>query len=145
VAALASSPRYEARIRELSKLCGVGMLTALVFLSELGDLSRFANRRQIAAYLGLVPSSNESGQRDDRKGHITRQGSARVRKALCQAAWARLRHNQEEKAIYERIKSKNPKKKKIAVVASMRRLAVRMWHLGKAEVPSAAGRLVSSG
>jgi len=145
VAALASSPRYEARIREVSKLCGVGMLTALVFLSELGDLNRFANRRQIAAYLGLVPSSNESGQRDDRKGHITRQGSPRVRKALCQATWARVRHNQEEKAIYERIKSKNPKKKKIAVVASMRRLAVRMWHLGKAEVPSAAGRLVSSG
>jgi transposase len=55
VAALACSPRYEARVREVTKLCGVGMLTAIVFLSELGDLSRFANRRQIAAYLGLVP------------------------------------------------------------------------------------------
>ncbi len=131
VAALAWSPRYESRIRELTKLCGVGVLTAIVFLTELGDLSRFANRRQIAAYLGLAPSSNESGSQNDRKGHITHQGSPRVRKVLCQATWSRVRHSEEEKAAYERIKAKNPKKKKIAVVASMRRLAVRMWHRGR--------------
>jgi len=130
VAALAWSPRYEARMRELTGLCGVGVLTAIVFLTELGDLSRFANRRQIAAYLGLSPSSHESGEQSDRKGHITHQGSARVRKVLCQATWCRVRRNEEEKAVYERIKAKNPQKKKIAVVAGMRRLAVRMWHRG---------------
>jgi transposase len=145
VAALACSPRYEARVREVTKLCGVGMLTAIVFLSELGDLSRFANRRQIAAYLGLVPSSNESGQRNDRKGHITHQGSSRVRKVLCQATWARVRYHEEEKAIYERIKARNPKKKKIAVVAGMRRLAIRMWHLGGAEPDSGACRIAATG
>jgi transposase len=145
VAALACSPRYEARMREVTKLCGVGMLTAIVFLTEMGDLSRFANRRQIAAYLGLVPSSNESGQRNDRKGHITHQGSSRVRKVLCQATWARVRYNEQEKIIYERIKTKNPKKKKIAVVASMRRLAIRMWHLGRAELDSGACRIAATG
>jgi transposase len=145
VAALACSPRYEARMREVTKLCGVGMITAIVFLTELGDLSRFANRRQIAAYLGLVPSSNESGQREDRKGHITHQGSPRVRKVLCQATWARVRYHEQEKAIYERIKAKNPKKKKIAVVASMRRLAVRMWHLGRVEVGPNRRAIAASG
>jgi len=120
-------------------------LTAIVFLTELGDLSRFANRRQIAAYLGLAPSSNESGERSDRKGHITHQGSSRVRKVLCQATWARVRYHEEEKIIYERIKAKNPKKKKIAVVASMRRLAVRMWHLGRTEVDSDAYRIAATG
>lgn len=94
------------------------------------QLSRFVNRRQIAAYLGLAPSSNESGEQRDRKGHITHQGSHRVRKVLCQAAWSRVRRSEEEKAVYQRIKAKNPKKGKIAVVASMRRLAVRMWHRG---------------
>ena len=131
IVSLAWSPRYAAAMHELTKLCGVGVLTALVFLTEMGDLSRFANRRQIAAYLGLVPRSNESGEANDRKGHITRQGSPRVRKILCQATWARVRNDQAEKAVYQRIKAKNPKKKKIAVVASMRRLAVRMWHRGR--------------
>ena len=42
------------------------MLTALVFLTEMGDLARFANRRQIGAYLGLVPRSYESGAAGDR-------------------------------------------------------------------------------
>ena len=127
---MAWSPRYGSRMQELTELCGVGVLTAIVFLTELGDLSRFVNRRQIAAYLGLAPSSNESGEQQDRKGHITHQGSTRVRKVLCQASWARLRYDEQEKAVYERIKAKNPKKKKIAVVATMRRLAIRMWHRG---------------
>jgi transposase len=130
LAKLAETARYAAPLGRMTELCGVGVLTALVFLTEMGDLTRFANRRQIAAYLGLAPSSNESGEADDRKGHITHQGSARVRKVLCQATWARVRHDPAEKAVYERIKAKNPKKKKIAVVASMRRLAVRMFHRG---------------
>lgn len=145
VARLAASPRYEAQVRRVTQLCGVGIVTAIVFLTELGDLSRFANRRQIAAYLGLAPSSNESGERSDRKGHITHQGSSRVRKVLCQAAWARVRWHESEKAVYERIKAKNPKKKKIAVVASMRRLAIRLWHLGRDTGPLAAESLAVSG
>jgi transposase len=138
---LAWSPRYAATIGEITKLCGVGVLTALVFATEMGDLRRFNNRRQIAAYLGLAPTSNESGNKNDCKGHKTHQGSSRVRKALCQSTWSRVRHDPEEKAVYERIKAKNPKKKKIAVVASMRRLAIRMWHRGRdaSSAPSPCG------
>ena len=41
--------------------------------------------------------------------------------------------------VYERIKAKNPKKKKVAVVAAMRRLAVRMWYRAcAAETPAAS-------
>src|SRR5690606_6546482 len=87
---LATAPRYAAQVAELTQLSGVGELTALVFLTELGDLTRFENRRQIGAYLGLVPRSYESGAAGDRKGHITRQGQARVRRVLCQAAWTRI-------------------------------------------------------
>ncbi len=138
---LANSPRYFALIQEVTQLVGVGVLTAMVFLTELGDVARFANRRQIGAYLGLVPTSNESGAANDRKGHITRQGSFRVRKVLCQATWARVRYDPNEKVIYERIKAKNPKKKKVAVVAAMRRLAVRIWHRACA-VEARAGKPV---
>lgn len=135
--ALASSPRYVGAIRELLKLQGVGLLTALVFLSEVGDLRRFANRRQISAYLGLVPRSYESGDQQDRKGHITRQGPARVRRVLCQAAWSRIPEDRVDHAAYQRIATKNPKHKKIAVVAMMRRLAVQMWHRGQQAPPEA--------
>jgi transposase len=102
-----------------------------------GDLRRFANRRQISAYLGLVPRSYESGDQQDRKGHITRQGPARVRRVLCQAAWSRIPEDRVDHAAYQRIVTKNPKHKKIAVVAMMRRLAVQMWHRGQ-QAPSQA-------
>lgn len=140
VNALSRAARYAAAVEEMTSLCGVGVLTALVFLTELGDLRRFANRRQLAAYLGLAPRSFESGDANDRKGHITRQGSSRVRKLLCQATWSRVRRDPEEHQAYERIVAKNPKHKKIAVVASMRRLAVRLWHRGRACPPGQPSR-----
>jgi transposase len=61
---LSKSPRYARMFRKLKTLSGVGTLTAMVFLTELGDLARFANRRQLAAYLGLAPSTFESGERN---------------------------------------------------------------------------------
>lgn len=128
VATLAEAPRHMRAVRALSKLAGVGVWTALVFLLEFGDPGRFRNRRQVGAHLGLVPSSDDSGETVGKHGHITRQGPARLRKALCQAVWARIRSDGGEKAVYERIVKRNPKHKKIAVVASMRRLAIRLWH-----------------
>jgi transposase len=132
---LADSPRYVKAVCKLGQLTGVGLLGAMVFLTEIGDLHRFANRRQLASYLGLAPTSYESGKADDRKGHISRQGSPRVRKILCQASWVRIRYDAEDKAAYERINARNPKKKKIAIVAGMRRLGIRMWHVGQSIYP----------
>lgn len=128
---LAKSSRYAKVFRKLELLAGVGTLSAMTFLTELGDLERFANRRQLAAYLGLVPQAFESGNRDDRKGHITHQGSARVRHMLCQSAWAALRSSDKWRATYENIKRGMAKRSKIAIVAVMRRLAITMWQVAR--------------
>jgi len=131
VETLAQTQRYAEPARELDALTGVGTLTALVFLAELGDLNRFANRKQVASYLGLVPTCSESGESNDRKGHITHQGPARVRKLLCQAAWVRKRLVPAEKRAFKSIERGSPKRKKIAIVALMRRLGIAMWHRGR--------------
>lgn len=141
VAALAQEERYAKPVEALTALKGIGVLTAMVVLTELGDLSRFRNRREIAAYLGVVPSSDESGEVTDRKGHITHQGPSRVRRALCQASWARVRYDEATRRVHERIARKNPTHKKIALVAIMRRLAILLWHLGR-EAQQAAGCFV---
>ena len=49
VEALTETQRYAEPVRELCDIKGVGILTAMVFLTEVGDMSRFSNRRQIAA------------------------------------------------------------------------------------------------
>jgi transposase len=130
IIALAATPRYAKTTQAVMELKGVGYLTAMVFLTEIGDLTRFKNRRHLAGYLGLVPITDESGDANDRKGHITRQGSRRLRKVLCQAVWSAIQSDPSLADAYQRIVRKNPKKKKIAVVAAMRRLSIVMWHRG---------------
>lgn len=125
---LSRAERYRAACDELRKLPGVGLLTAMTFLTEMGDLERFHNRREVAAYLGLCPASFESGDANDRKGRITRQGPARVRKMLCQAAWVSIRRSEEMSDAYHRIKGGKSNRTKKAIVAVMRRLAIKMWH-----------------
>jgi transposase len=130
VLALSRAQRYREPMAALYRQQGVGVLTAMVFLTEMGDLSRFANRYQVGSFLGLTPSSNETGESDDRKGHITRQGPGRVRKVLNQAVWSRVREGGPDYPKYQRLVARNPKHKKIAIVALMRELAVILWHVG---------------
>lgn len=125
---ISEKERYKEEYDELIKLKGVGILTAMTFLTEIGDVSRFQNRRQIGAYLGLVPSSYESGDRIDKKGKITNDGPYRLRSVLNQAVWVHIRYDGEEKRVYDKICERNPKHKKKAVVACMRRLGIKMWH-----------------
>jgi len=124
---LSEAERYKSRVEALIQIPGVGLLTAMVFLTELGDLSRFPNRRKLANYLGLVPRSWESGDQDDRKGHISKLGPSRVRKVLNQAAWLFVRYDPEFGRWF---RERTPKKKyrRKMITAVMRRLGILMWH-----------------
>jgi transposase len=125
---LGGQQRHKSIVESLMKEKGVGLLTALVYRTEIGQASRFRRGRHVGKFLGLTPTSHESGQQNDRKGHISRQGPPRLRKVLCQASWVHVRHDPHSREVYQRLVAKNPKKKKIALVAVMRRLGVRLWH-----------------
>lgn len=125
---LAQHPRHKTIVEALTKVKGVGVLTAMVFRTEVADAGRFKRGRYVGKYFGLTPTSHESGQQSDRKGHISRQGPPQPRKVLCQASWVHIRYDAEARQVYQRLVDRNPKKKKIALVAIMRRLAVRLWH-----------------
>jgi transposase len=125
---LAEAPRHKPIVEALTREAGVGLLTAMVYRTEIGHAGRFGRGRQVGKFVGLTPTSHESGQQADRKGHISRQGPPRLRKVLCQASWVHIVHDDQARRLYQRLVSRNPKKKKIALVAMMRRLAVRLWH-----------------
>jgi len=71
----------------LMAMRGIDMISAVTILAEIGDLTRFANPRQLMAYLGLVPSERSTGDAV-RRGPITKAGNGRARRALVEAAWA---------------------------------------------------------
>jgi transposase len=62
---------------ETELLCqveGIGTLTALTFVLTLEDPCRFERSRSVGAYLGLVPATDQSGDRDPREKHISKEG-----------------------------------------------------------------------
>jgi transposase len=69
----------------LTTVPGVGYYTALLILSEIGDVDRFPTARHLCSYSGLVPSTYSSGN-TLRHGKITRQGSRWLRLALVEVA-----------------------------------------------------------
>ena len=126
---MAEEPRNRGAIQKMTEVAGVGVLTALTFLVELGNVRRFENRRQVGSYLGLVPASYESGESGDRKGHITRLGPHRVRKVLNQAAWHLVRLDPLWRRRYEGIAGRGGAK--TAIVAIMRKLGIELWQRAK--------------
>ncbi len=74
-------------VASIQAMRGIGMIAAVILVTEVGDFTRFSNPRQLMAYLGLVPSEFSSGKRITR-GSITKAGSARARRVLVEGAWA---------------------------------------------------------
>jgi transposase len=74
-------------VQALQALRGVQTVVAITVVAELGDLTRFDNPRQLAAFVGLIPSEHSSGDKR-RQGGITKTGNGRARRALTEAAWA---------------------------------------------------------
>ena len=74
-------------VAALQTMRGMALVNAATLIAELGDLSRFANPRQLMAYLGLVPSEHSSGA-SVRRGGITKAGNRAARRLLIEAAWS---------------------------------------------------------
>ena len=74
-------------VHALQALRGMALVTAATVIAELGDITRFANPRQLMAYLGLVPSEHSSGG-TRRQGGVTKAGNGTARRMLVEAAWS---------------------------------------------------------
>jgi transposase len=73
-------------VAALQTMRGMALVNAATLIAELGDLSRFANPRQLMAYLGLVPSEYSSGA-SIKRGGLTKAGNSAARRLLIEAAW----------------------------------------------------------
>ena len=74
-------------VHALQSLRGMALVSAATVIAELGDITRFANPRQLMAYLGLVPSEHSSGG-TRRQGGVTKAGNSTARRMLIEAAWS---------------------------------------------------------
>ena len=134
---LARSEDYQRHFTLLVACKGVGLITAMTFLLELHDMSRFPSAIQFCSYLGMTPSQYSSGEHV-RLGHITREGNPHLRRALIESAWTVIRYDPFLKEKYERIRARGTNGKK-AIVAVARSLAVRLRRCLLDEIPYVTG------
>jgi transposase len=116
----------------LRQVEGIGPLTALTFVLTVEDPYRFEKSRSVGAYLGLVPATDRSGDRDPQK-HISKEGDEMLRKLLVGSAHYILGpfgSDSDLRRHGEKIASRGAKNaKKRAAVAVARKLSVLLHHL----------------
>ena len=122
---LARSPEYRGLVRALSKQGGVGRLTAIRFVLELGDIHRFATPGSLPHFLGLTPSEYSTGP-VVRRGSIRRCGPKTLRSWIVQCAWQTLRSTNEThlREWFERVAARAGRKR--AIVGVARKLCLRL-------------------
>ena len=149
---LAAQARYQEKVKRLGCLLGIQTHTALSLIVETGDFHRFAKGNIYAAYLGMAPGENSSGDKVRRTG-ISKAGNNHLRKLLIEASQgickgrvgykskvlrARQAGNTAEVIAYAdkgnvRLRKKyykmirGGKKRNVAVVAVARELACFVW------------------
>lgn len=149
---IASQAKYQERVKKLTCFLGIRTHTALSLIVETGDFERFAKGNTYAAYLGLAPGENSSGEHIQRSG-ITKAGNGHLRRLLIEASGgickgaigykskdlkARQSGNTAEVIAYAdrantRLRSRyykfirHGKKRNVAVAAVARELACFVW------------------
>jgi transposase len=121
----------------LRQVEGIGPLTALTFVLTLEDPYRFEKSRSVGAYLGLVPATDRSGERDPQR-RISKEGDEMLRKLLVGSAHYILGpfgSDSDLRRHGEKIAARGGKNaKKRAAVAVARKLSVllhRLWVSGE--------------
>ncbi|HMB89256.1 MAG TPA: IS110 family transposase [Rhodothermales bacterium] len=129
-------------LKRLMTIPGVGEQVALTLYATIGDISRFKSARELCSYAGLVPSVRQSGNHQT-LGHVTKEGSPRLRSILVQAGHSLLWRCKSDqslplKALAQRVHTSR-QRRKIAIVAAGRyilRTAYYVMRDGTAYDPS---------
>ena len=90
---------------EVTSIKGIGVNSAAILLSVIGDVRRFENEGKLASYLGIVPRVSDSNETEHR-GRITKRGSKLARTALVQCGLVAKKYSPYLADYHERLKRK---------------------------------------
>jgi transposase len=120
---LSEDHRYKKDIDLLFSIPGIGKPTALVLLTEIGDINRFNSIKSLCSYCGLIPDTRSSGE-STYVGRNTRRGNKYLKHVLVECAWMAIRYDPALLLFYkESLKSMEPNK---AIIKVTRKLLNRI-------------------
>ncbi len=113
---ISRSERYKESIDNLRSIRGIGLLTAMLIMTELVDIRRFKNIDHLASYVGLVPTIRSSGETHKELGLVKRCHKL-LRTNLIQSAWSSIRYSPSLTLYYEQCCQRMKGQKAIVKVA----------------------------
>jgi transposase len=122
---LRSYARRQPGCHALQALYGIGELTSVVILAELGDARRFSSSREAVRYAGMDVTVHASDKRRA-PGHLSRQGPPALRWALYEAAQTARRKTSPDYVYYQQAAERLGGNR--ALLAVMRKLLKRSYH-----------------
>jgi transposase len=122
---------FDATMKLLQTLPGVGPVTAATFIATLGTPQRFPDSSRVVSYVGLAVSTYDSGDRQCH-GHITKSGSPELRAMLCEAAHHAARPQHPLNPYFRRLCAKRGLKQAVVAIAQrLARILFQMWRKGE--------------
>jgi transposase len=106
---------------------GIGLVTATVIKAEIGDVTRFSSSKDLAAYVGLTPTTYQSGEKEW-SGH-TRQGNDRIKHVLIEAMLFHIRYCPSSRISQYNVRKREAIGRKKAVVATARKLMEAIYFM----------------
>lgn len=125
---LSKTEVYKSNVQLLRSIPGIGLLTAMMIMTELEDISRFKNFDSFCGFIGLIPSTHSSGEKEV-IGEITSRGHSVLRSAIIESAWVAARHDPAlTKSYHELCRRMEPNK---AIIRIARKLLSRLRYVLK--------------
>jgi transposase len=128
------TPELKSQHDLLTSIPGIGHLTAITLLAEIGDFSAFEDAPQLAAYAGLNPQGHRSGSSVFKKTQISKQGRAELRHCMFMPALVALEWNPVIQSLDERMTKTNHHRMEI-VIAAMKKLLHLAYGVLKTQLP----------
>lgn len=124
----------QAEQKLLQSIPGVGPITAVSFVSEVGDIHRFADSKKLVAYAGLDSRVHKSGTSINSKGYISKRGNKILRTRLYNACSVAVLHDNIFRDFFQKKRSEG-KPYKVALVATMHKMANVIYAVWKNKTP----------
>lgn len=125
---LSHSEHYKGDIKLLCTIPGIGTLTGMLLLTEIGDINRFNGIDQLCSYLGLIPNIYASGEKE-KVGEMTKRGNKHLRSYLIESSWIAVRHDPALGQKYHELCGRMPGNK--AIIRIARKLLNRIRYVLK--------------
>jgi transposase len=123
---LSQTKKFKNNFEFITSVPGIGLITGMSFLTEIDKIERFLNIDYLSSYVGLIPSTASSGDKDIVRG-ITPRKNRRLRKMLIESSWIAIRRDPALSLAYANyVKKMEPNK---AIIKIARKLLNRISYV----------------